>query len=347
MIIWPEVASMKKGALVLSLVLLLMFSLLYFGCGSGGTSSSGSFFYNVTTSTTPVFNPSASGRILRALDVNATSTTEWGSGNPLYAVYFSCREFLSSRDEGSVDRSNIYKMMIDVDSVFTSISNEAQTITSQVITPPYASLPTKTCEAVKNDETNKKAIALKVAANIIDSIMTWIWTDSPSKQEYGIAVVGYDTSTKDLNIDMTYSVDYDLSSTATDYNLRCQLSGNPEAHSFQFKYVIGSATAASAQLVGKGISRGAGNYMLFKYTGWSVGTRYIVVPGTADESYFVAQNTTPTAIYTNPDDLPAMVSEYKTWVVDATFLATSEMMTDTANLNISNPKAGTIYINYN
>jgi hypothetical protein len=339
---------MKNKSLVLMVVLFGLFALFCFGCGSSGTSSSSTFFTNLASSTTPVFVPTTtSGRALGVFEMlNVQSTSEWGAGNPLYAVYFSLREFLSSRDEGSVDRSNLYKMLIDVDSVYSSGTSEALPITAEVITPPFALLPTKTCEAAVNDTTNKKALAYKETSGLIDAIMSWIWTDSPTKNEYGVAVVGYDKSTHDLNVDMVYSVDYDLSGTVTDYNLRSQVSGNPDLHSFEFKYVIGGSSGSAVQLVAKGISRGAGNYMLFKYTGWGSAVKYIVVPGTADESYFIAQNTTPTDIYTNPDDLPSTVDEYKSWVVNATFLATSEMLTDTATLNAGNPKAGTIYINY-
>ena len=135
-------------------------------------------------------------------------------------------------------------------------------------------------------------------------------------------------------------MDYDLDSTATDYNLRGQVTGNVSEHSFQFKYII-----SDMQLVAKGVSQGSG-YMLFKYTGWGDAVKYIVVPAGSDEDFFIAQNTTPTNIYTDPADLPSSVAAYKDWVVNASFLTSSEAVTNTNQFNVGNDKAGTIYMDY-
>jgi hypothetical protein len=69
---------------------------------------------------------------------------------------------------------------------------------------------------------------------------------------------------------MTYSVDYDLSDTATYYNTRCYVTGNAGTNTFEFKYIVGNNT-----IVAKGVSRGAGNYMLFKYAGPATDEKYI------------------------------------------------------------------------
>ena len=146
--------------------------------------------------------------------------------------------------------------------------------------------------------------------------------------------------TEDITVEMTFSVDYNIATTETDYNLRCLVSGNPSDHAFQFKYIIGTQ-----KIVAKGVSAGAGNYMLFKYSSGEA-TNYVVVPADSDESYFVTQNSSASAIYTNADDLPATVADYKDWVVAEAFFTSSNLVTDTSTLNNGNAKAGTIYLNY-
>ncbi|MFA5104508.1 MAG: hypothetical protein WC527_04965 [Candidatus Margulisiibacteriota bacterium] len=336
------------GNRIAGLVCALGIAMVFISNGCGVTNSGGSSvtttFYTETSNTTPVFQPSsASTSSIRPSAVTSLSTEEWGSGNPLYCVYYSLREFISSRDEGVVDRSNLYKLLIDVDSVFSGLSSTASSITSQEVTPPFDKLQKIVCDKAYNDTGGKRSIAMKETASEVNAIITWIWSDVSNKEEYGIATINYNKDTSDITVDMTFSVDYDVSgSTACDYNLRCYVTGNSAANSFQFKYIVGNNT-----VVAKGISKGAGNYMLFKYEGPGVDQRYIVVEGTADESFFIAQNSTPTAIFTNEAELPATVSAYKDWVVSTEAFSASDMVTDISVLNTGNAKQGTIYINHN
>ncbi|NQU18000.1 MAG: hypothetical protein HQ564_08015 [Candidatus Saganbacteria bacterium] len=335
---------MKRGLIVLALVTLLVFAVVYVvSCGqiqSGGGGASTTLFYTHTANSTPVFTPEAYVQGV----LTASSTTEWTTGNPLYSVYFTLREFITSRDEGSVDRSNLYKLLKDVDTVYSGISGEVVTITTQEVTAPFAKLGTLECNTAINDTANKRAAAIKETASTIDAILSWIWTDAgnANKAEYGIATVDYNKSTEDVTVNMTYSVDYDTSTPETSYNMRCYVTGNAGLHSFSFKYLINNT-----KIVAKGISRGSGNYMLFKYTDGTDPVKYIVVPGDSTENYFITQNGTPSAIYTDAASLPATVASYKDWVVDTDFFSSADLVDSTADLNIGNSKAGTIYLNYN
>jgi hypothetical protein len=86
--------------------------------------------------------------------------------------------------------------------------------------------------------------------------------------------------------------------------------------------------------------------MLFKYKGISNVVKYVVASAEASEAYFKAENTTPTNITTEANDLPASVAAYKTWVVATNFFTSAEVLSNLNQLNVGNPKAGTIYINY-
>ena len=321
--------------IVVACFVVALANIVLFGCSQGSSSSttSSSSFYTNAANTTPVFKPAS---------VSASSaTSEWGSGNPLYTAYYCLREFLASRDEGSVDRSNLYKLLIDVDSVISGVKLKARAITTQEVTSPFASLQKIICDQASNEIGEKRAIALTETENQIKAIVTWIWSDSAAKNEYGIAAVKFNKLTQEITLEATYSVDYDLSDTKTDYNLRCYATGNVATNTFEFKYIVDGN-----RVVAKGVSRGSGNYMLFKYAGYDNEVKYIVVPGTADEGYFSAQNSSLTQIYSSPDALPASVEAYKTWVVNTDFFTTSELVSDLNQLNVGNSRAGTIYINY-
>ncbi|MDI6807816.1 MAG: hypothetical protein QME66_02390 [Candidatus Eisenbacteria bacterium] len=329
-------------------VLVLFVVGILIGCGkekvSAPESSLGTYlFYTNASSTTPVFKPAPSAATtIQSHNVRAAATPEWGSGNPLYHVYYSLREFLSSRDEGKVDRANLYKLLIDVDQVYTGTAKDVQSIAEQEITPPFGKLQKMLCNKAVNDTANKCAIALKETSDGVNAILGWIWSDQPLKNEYGVASMSYGTASKDLTVDMTYSVDYDTGTPQTEYNLRCNVAGNAERNEFQFKYIIGDA-----KIVAKGVSRGEGNYMLFKYSGFGNPVKYIVVPGDADENFFIGQNGNPTYIFDDPNSLPASVAAYKDWVVNENFFTAADMVTDVTTLNSGNARQGTIYINSN
>jgi len=241
-----------------------------------------------------------------------------------------------------VDRANLYKLLLDVDTVYSGLSSEAQTITEQTVTPPFSQLSSVVCDKAYNDEANQRAIALKSSSTETQAIQTWIWTDAANKAEYGIASLSYNRLTNDITIEMTYSVDYDTSDTDTTYNMRCQVEGNTEQNSFQFKYIIDTA-----KIVAKGISEGEGNYMLFKYARASDEAKYLVVPAGTNESFFINVNNWPINIITDPASLPATVADYKDWVTSEAFFTADNLVTDISTLNSGNSKEGTIYLNYN
>lgn len=294
-----------------------------------------------TSSAAPVFPPAAEGKTGPS---PRTASLQWGSGNILYSVYFTMREFLPERDEGVVDRSNLYKMLYDVDTVFSGASPAAQSIPEQAIVAPFSQLGSVVCDRALNDEANNVSVGLKETEESIHAVMAWIWSDGPSnpdKAEYGVAVASYDKATKDLTVDMTYSVDYDTSDPLAEYCLRCWVLGNTQEHTFEFKYIIGDT-----RIVAKGVSQGEGQFMLFKYASSVEPVRYIVVPADADETFFIAQNADPTQIFSDPLALPASVSDYREWVENTAFFEAENLLTDVSTLNAGNDRAGTIYLNF-
>lgn len=324
---------------------------LLFGCATNPDDEKAfaSLFSAKTSSAAPVFKPALPAPAAKRQSADRTQAIgpDWKADNPLYVAFFTLREFIQSRDEGKVDRTNLYKMLADVDNIYSGSAPEALPIPAQEITSPFPGLQPVLCNMAANIDPGKRAVALMETNEKINAMISWVWTDGPDHIEYGIATLAYDKVTQDISVDMVFSVDYNPATPTTDFNLRCIVNGNTNTNAFEFKYIIGDY-----KVVAKGVSRGEGKFMLFKYSGpWQAAdpggsVKYLVVPGTADEGYFMIQNATPTAIFTDSADIPESVVEYKSWVVGADFLTSSDLMTDISKLNPGNPKAGTIYFNY-
>lgn len=329
----------------------LALSGLLFGCATNpdGERAFSSLFSAKTSSAAPVFKPAlpAPAAKRQSTGLAQAISPDWKSDNPLYVAFFTLREFIQSRDEGKIDRTNLYKMLADVDNIYSSSAPAALPIPTQAIASPFPGLQPVQCNKAANIDSGKQAVALMETEEKINAMISWIWTDGPDHIEYGIATLAFDKVTQAISVDMVFSVDYNPATPTTDFNLRCMVNGNTNTNAFEFKYIIGDY-----KVVAKGVSRGEGKFMLFKYSGPGQAAdpggsvKYLVVPGTADEGYFMEQNTTPTAIFTDSADIPESVAEYKSWVVGADFLTSSDLMTDISQLNAGTPKTGTIYFDY-
>jgi hypothetical protein len=191
------------------------------------------------------------------------------------------------------------------------------------------------------------------AGNITRGIVSWIWhdVDLPDKREVGVMEVSYNHSTKDLSVDFVFCVDYDAGTTISNYNNRTQITGNSGTHAFEFVQTIGGSIESHklVQIVGKGVSQGAGNNFLLKVKsnnndGFS-SPLYLVVSAEANEAVLQSFDVS-TEAYTDVASLPASVADYKTYVESTSFFAFSDLLVDLANLNSGNPREGTIYLNY-
>lgn len=314
------------------------------GGGGGGVDISTISFYSAGADPTPVFDPS----------VGVTAAATWGAGNTMYDIYYTLREYVHSRDSGVVDRANLYRLLYDVETLFSSMTGEVVALSvPQIIVPPFDFSNNVTYEAAVNDETQERAAAMIFADATTRGIVSWIWreTDLPNKREVGVLEASFDHTSKALSVDFIFCVDYDTSTTLSDYNNRTRITGNSATHAFEFAQTIGGSSESSklVQIVGKGISQGAGNYFLFKVKsnnndGFNT-PLYLVVSAEADEDTLETFDVS-TEAYTDVASLPASVADYKSYVESTSFFAFADLLTDLANLNQGNSKAGTIYLDY-
>ncbi|MBU0686224.1 MAG: hypothetical protein KKB81_00025 [Candidatus Margulisbacteria bacterium] len=334
--------NIKVWILVLGIFLVAFIAGACQQASSGGDSGGTGYFLTATENTTPVVLPSASGRALSA----------WGSGNTMYDIFYLFRQYVHPDDEGVIDRANLYRLLYDVDTLFTAMTTEVVALSAaQVIVPPFNFGNNYTYNKAVNNTSSEMAAATYISGNTVRGIVSWIWRDATdtNHDEFGILEVTKDTSTDDISIDFVFCVDYDSSDTVCDYNNRTKISGNAGTHAFEFVRTLASSTAVTSQMVGKGISQGVGNVFLLKIKDGNndgfTSTAYMVVSAEATEATLQAMDASSEAI-TDPASLPATVASYKSYVETTSFYSLAEILTDIANLNTGNPKTGTIYINY-
>lgn len=236
------------------------------------------------------------------------------------------------------------KMLYDVDTLYNGTRGMAALLPETIeITPPFNFGNGYTYNKSAKVEVDERSIALSETDTTIYAMVTWIWREdeNPLKAEYGVFEAVFNKTTQDITVDFVFSVDYDTSDTATDYNMRTWLTGNALTHAFEYKCILGGATAGDSftTIVAKGISQGEGNKSLFKFDNLSESTLYLVVNSGDGEDELEAAT-----VYTDPDALPAGVSDYKTFVTAEPFFQFSDLLSDSADLNFGNDNAGTIYI---
>ncbi|MFZ1985554.1 MAG: hypothetical protein WAU91_14145 [Desulfatitalea sp.] len=341
-----KVTSIRNGLLVM--VSLLCFSfVLSCGSSSDGTAlaqedpddsglSRQELFYATMADTTPVYALiSSSAAQARASVMPARDHIPrgaWGEPSSLYSVFFTLREFQSPRDEGVVDRSNFYKLLYDAESILMGSYGDAEDLAEPTqIASPFAGIDTSAATFTKaaNIEDDELSIAYNDTDEALEALMTWKWTeaDQPAKAERGIAFYVLDKATQDVSIDMVFSVDYDIATPESTYNLRCKARGNAADHSFEFNYLIGSTA-----IIAKGVSQGENNYVIFKYSSGG-STYYLRVPAGADETFFQELYDAGTPLTEDPETLEDEEG-YLTWIQAQQFMTESDLLTSTEDLNI-------------
>lgn len=118
----------------------------------------------------------------------------------------------------------------------------------------------------------------------------FVWAGSGTEGEFNVIQGNYNESTKDLVLHFAQLVDHGQSN----FVRRIEILGNVSAHTFTLRSLNGPKQGASGSwvsIVGKGISKGSGNYFLLKVksdsTGWT-DAKYLCLSADATGDTFVS-----------------------------------------------------------
>lgn len=339
------------------------------GCGKGATETGTSdadlldtALYNATLEVAPSFTPATDASVSKS-----PTKEEWQSGSPLYELFYLLRDFNPETDNGVIDTSNLYKTMWESKNFVSSAKWRCGSIVEQVISPPFdfgnedASFNCAYNDVGREDGYDFGGAMKEVDANGVmiepidyfktsyveqQGLFGFVWVDlarANPHYEYGSLEGSVNTETGDLSVDIAVWVDYD---DVDDYCYRNDIDGNSETNEFTLRSAKGNGSGNSQaySVVGKGISKGEGNYMLFKVNHDGTTGKYFCIGAEEGEAELKAREE-----QTGSDTVDANCAEYADAVNDMEHLTADDLLCDSADLNPDGPDdiRGTIYLNFN
>lgn len=226
-------------------------------------SNEGRFFFEAAKNTLPVIKSSA---VKNINSKSASAEDPWGIDNPLFLIYSMLREFSPENDDGSVGIDNIYRILYMAGTFFDDVMKRGDIIPEQHITAPF-SLGYNDARynvAINNMDYNTGS-AVRLDGNTNHALHCHLREDaggSMQASERGILQGYYNKATHDLKLDLLTFLDSDLK----DIGFRIRIEGNDSTHYFTIKYVKYATNESYAYGVGHGVSKGAGNYFLFRFS---------------------------------------------------------------------------------
>lgn len=323
----------------LFLIMVIIGVVIFMGCNNDDGSSSTTSSLDIQTKVgdiTPEIEAASS----------SISSKAWGDTGDIVTEFYNLfREYRGQVDEGVISPQNFYKVLFEIDNNMANMESSLEALTNaQVIVPPF--------DFGNNNETYNEAInftgtttyanhslARNVNGDITNALIT-VLTDTAAQDGYAVFEIEYNASTEDLTLDFLNAVDYDTITPAIDgFVNRTWVSGNVGTHAFQVQILVGSSAGVSLNLIGMGVSQGAGEVFLLKSV---PGSTYYVIPGDATET------TLETLTATAEGSLPASVTaSYKPWIdAQASFTVAVDLIDNITDFNNGNAKEGTISLNY-
>jgi hypothetical protein len=278
------------------LCILAFFTACLAACGSK-SGTIGTLIETKVKSTAPTLTATTSAvfigqRLAPQSTMFLGDTWNWGSGN--YEVFNLLREYNFPADENKIDMTNMYKALNEVKMKLDNYESTCENNrfpAAKTIAAPYTSFGTNyeyTCgfNEGKMSDSYPFGIAMNTTGGVTNVVTGFQWGGNQGGGSIGVMQAKYDSNSQNLIYDMVNCVN--CGGSSENFTVRTYIEGNPETHSFTIRTVSRGASNAKA-IVGKGVSKGTGSYMLLKYRDES-GTKYYCIPSNATETDF--QNAT-------------------------------------------------------
>ena len=264
-------------------------ALVLVGCGSSGSNTANeNFFFKAGRSTAPAISPGSGGAV--AGISRSALVSQWSWGNPVYEMFNTLRDYDDARDQGAIGIDNVYKTLFQAGQFYNEDRSRCSALAAKAIASPFNFGNTVIYDCAMNDASSKHGHASREADGIKYGLMTWqVDYASNGATERGALQGHFADATGQVKIDEATYVDYlasDPSHGDHDFCVRFLIEGNANAHTFTLKLMKYNTNGYYwISLVGSGVSRGAGQYFLFKASDMSDGSwRYYCFPADASES---------------------------------------------------------------
>jgi hypothetical protein len=284
---------MKRPGLALAAALALG------GCGGAGSSGTDeNFFFEAGRNTAPAITPASGGS--RVATSRSVLVSQWSWGNPVFEMFNTLRDYDDARDQGTIGIDNVYKTLFQAGQFYNEDRSRCSPVAAKAIASPFDFGNDVIYDCAMNDASSKHGHASREIGGVKSGLMTWqVDYSSNGVIERGAMQGHFADATGAVKIDEATYVDY-LASDPThgdhDFCVRFLIEGNASAHSFTLKLMKYNTNGYYwISLVGSGVSRGAGQYFLFKASDMTDGTwKYYCFPADVSETQMqsVAGSTT-------------------------------------------------------
>lgn len=289
---------------------LLLAALALAGCGGSDSPAAPSgeatphLLFTAVKQATPAFEPGPAGGAAPAKVLPDMALT---------VAYQLLRNYTYPDDEGVVDMSNLYKVLWEASGKMDDAPGRCAAVAAAADADlsPFAfdDLLGHTYAMGMSEEEGGygTSIAYGQDGNVRRMLTSYKWAPDAAQQvSIGVIQAQHDTLSGDLSIRFAQSVRYPPGSTmggvdGSGFAIRARIDGNSTTHAFDLKMAINGTS-----IVGKGVSRGAGNYFLFR-----AGDAYYCIPAESTEDELMA--VTPTDLA----GVPAEGAAYKDAVAAA------------------------------
>lgn len=316
-----------------TLPFLLAFAVGLAGCGGNdpstpsGNNGSNRLFTAVKEAA-PTFQPAAAV-LAKLVPLDGERARLSINDQAMMVAYQLLRDYTYPDDEGVVDMSNIYKVLWkagqhleEAPSMCTPIGPVADNAIS-----PYAFNDflgqTYNCGGTRAEEGGYgSSVAYRQYGDNRQMLLSYKWAPDAAEQiTIGVIQVLHNGTDGNVNIRFAQAVRYPPGSymggiEGNGFAIRAQINGNSATHTFDLKMAVGGTS-----LVGKGVSRGAGNHFLFR-----CGDAYYCIPAEATEADLAA---------ITPTDLANVPAEGAAYKDDVSAAVPFDVNTDLPSIDLS------------
>jgi len=241
--------------------------------------------YAAARNITPAVATGSGTRALAAPRAAVAATMPWWSGNLGGLIFQTLRDYQYPRDEGQVDATNIYKVLLEAGNAFESGFGELGAIAEKPVASPFDFGPfsiSDTYDKAKNGVGGGPTFMAARQAGNDKHLLVASSMGGASSIMQGV----YRGDTKDLELNSMMVLRYTAGSMAGDiYGIRSYIKGNETTHTFTFRFLQFSYNHAMEMhyyysVIGTGVSQGAGGHFLFFGSGsnspssWGPATGY-------------------------------------------------------------------------